>query len=144
MRRSHVVERLDGTALGLVAPVVGHGPDAVDPERGRDVAGHGVGIDEQDRLALARLDGGSEVGGDRRLADPALGVEHGYGRRAPVPGAGSEVAALEDRPAAVVDGLAPDAHRLDAPAARIGGVGAGEVLVARAGGLESGETVEGP
>jgi hypothetical protein len=42
-------------ALGLVAPAVGHGPDAVDAERGRDVARHGVGVDEQDVCALAGL-----------------------------------------------------------------------------------------
>ncbi len=43
----------------------------------------------------------------------------------------AEVAALEDRAAAVVDGLAPDAHRFDPPADRVGRVGPGEVLVER-------------
>ena len=45
------------------------------------------------------------------------------------PAVGLDRAALEDRAGAVVDGLAADAHRLDPPAERLGGVGPGEVLV---------------
>ena len=78
---------------------------------------------------LADLEGGGEVGRDGRLADAALRVEHGDDRRPAGPAVGGDVAALEDRPGAVVDGLAADAHRLDAPAQRLGRVGAGEVLV---------------
>ena len=47
------------------------------PSEVRDVAGHGVGVDEQDRLALAGLERGGEVRGDGRLADAALRVEDG-------------------------------------------------------------------
>ena len=40
---------------------------------------------------------------------------------------------LHDRPAAVVDGVGPDEHGLDAPAERLGRVGPGEVLVVERG-----------
>ena len=117
----------DRAAVGLVAPAVGDRPDALDPERRGHVTGHGVGIDEQDRLALADLERRREVGRDGRLADAALRVEDRDRRGAAMPAA--EVAALEDRAAAVVDGLAPDAHRLDPPADRVGRVGPREVFV---------------
>ena len=56
VRRRDVDQAVRGSAVGLVAPAVGDGPDGLDAERGRDVAGDGVGIDQQDRLALARLE----------------------------------------------------------------------------------------
>ena len=75
----------DGAAFGLVAPAVGDGPDGVDPERRRHVAGHRVGVDEQDGLALPHLERGGEVGRDRGLADATLGVEDRDGRGTPAP-----------------------------------------------------------
>jgi hypothetical protein len=45
------------------------------------------------------------------------------------PQVGIERAGAEDRPAAVIDGVAADAHGLDAPAHRLGGVGARQVFV---------------
>ena len=129
-----VGERLDRAALELVAPAVDDRAHVLDAERRRDVAGHGVGVDEQDALALADLERGGEVRRDGRLADAALRVEHGDDGRAAGPAVGGHVAALEDRARAVVDGLAADAHRLDAPAQRLGGVGPGEVLVLDAAG----------
>ena len=49
------VERLDRPAFELVAPAVDDRAHLVETERRGHVAGHGVGIDEQDGLALADL-----------------------------------------------------------------------------------------
>ncbi len=129
MGRGELGEGLARAAVGLVAPAVDDGPHGVDAERSGDVTGHRVGVDEQDGLALVDLEGAGEVRRDGRLADAALRIEDGDDRRAPGPAVGLDRSALEDRPAAVVDGLAADEHRLDAPAERLGGVGPGEVLV---------------
>jgi hypothetical protein len=61
-----------------------------------------------------------------------LGVEDRDQGRAPVQSVLTFRPGLEHRSAAVVDGLASNAHRLDAPADRIGRVQSGEVFVARA------------
>ena len=124
-------ERLDRAALGLVAPAVGDGPDVLEPERRGDVAGHGVGVDEQDLLVAMDLERRREVGRDGRLADAALRVEDRDDGRPARPVAHLHRAALDDRAGAVVDGHRADAHRLDPPADRVGGVGAGEELVGR-------------
>ena len=116
-------------AVHQVAPAVDDGLDLLEPERDRDVTGHRVGVDEEDLLALPDLEGGGEVHGDRRLPDAALRVEDRDDRRALAPQVGIERTGAEDRAAAVVDGEAADAHRLDAPAHRLGGVGTRQVLV---------------
>ena len=96
------------------------------------MTGHRVGVDQQDRLALAGLEGRGQVGRDGRLADAALRVEDGDQRGAVAPGFVAGLTGGEHRTAAVVDGLTADAHRLDAPADRVGRVRPGEVFVARA------------
>ena len=83
--RRELGERLDRTALGLVAPAVGHRPDLLEAERRRDVAGDRVGVDQQDLLAAAELERRREVRGDRRLADAALRVEDRDDRRPALP-----------------------------------------------------------
>ncbi len=133
---------LGRAAVGLVAPAVGDGPDRVDGQRHRHVTGHGVGIDEQDRLVLPHLERGGEVGRHRGLADAALRVEDGDGRGTSAPARQADLAAVQDRTAAVIDGLASDAHRLDPPADRIGGERSGEVLVVRVADIEAGVVLE--
>ena len=117
-----------GAALGLLAPAVGDRPDLLEPERGGHVAGHGVGVDEQDPLAVVELEGGREARRDGRLADAALRIEDRDDRRAllPIAHLGGR---LDDRAGAVVDRDRADAHRLDAPAERLRGVRPGEELV---------------
>ena len=127
MDRGHLVERQDRAAVNLVAPAVDDRRHAVHPEGCRHVTGDGVGVEEQHPLAL-RDERGSEVRGDHRLADAALRVEHDHGLAAAAP-VGLVDLALEDRTGAVVDGGRADAHRLDPPADRFGGVGADDVLV---------------
>ena len=122
-----LVEGQDRATLQLVAPRVDDRRGAVHAERDRHVTGDRVRVDQQDALPAGDQDGG-EVGGDRGLAHAALGVEHGDQLAPPAPVAGLELA-LEDRAAAVVHGDRADAHRLDAPADRFGGVGARQVLV---------------
>ena len=124
-----VEERGRLAAVGLVAPRVGHRTDLLEAERRRDMAGDGIGVDEEDPLVLAQLEGSREIGCDRRLADAALRIEYGNDGRAARPVAEVDPGGLEDRPAAVVDGLGADAHGLDAPAQRFGRVRPGEVLV---------------
>src|SRR5215207_1799240 len=104
MTRRDLVEALDRPAISLVAPAVGDRPHALDPERRRDVPGDGVGIDQKDGLAPPDLKGRGEVRRHGRLADAALRIEDRDGRGAAVPMA--DVAALEDRATAIVDGLA--------------------------------------
>ena len=56
MNRGELEQGLGRTAFGFVAPAVGDRSNGLDGERGRDVTGHGVGVDQQDRLALAGLE----------------------------------------------------------------------------------------
>ena len=94
MGRRDVDEALGRAALGLVPPAVDDGPDRLDAERRGDVAGDRVGVDQQDGLALAGLEGGGEVGRDGRLADAALRVEHGDRSSRGGPATGLDVAAV--------------------------------------------------
>ena len=75
------------------------------------------------------------------LPTPPFGLKTAIVVALPMPAA--EVAALEDRAAAVVDGLAPDAHRLDPPADRVGRVGPREVFVERVGLWPAAQALEG-
>ena len=74
-----------GPPSACVAPAVRDRPDLLEAERGRDVAGHGVGVDEQDPLAVVELERGGEVRRDGRLADAALRVEDGDDGRPALP-----------------------------------------------------------
>jgi hypothetical protein len=141
--RRQVGERRGHLPVHQLVPAVDHGLDVLEPERHGDVPGDGVGVDQEDLLALPDLERGRQVRGDRCLPDAALRVEDRDDRRAVAPQVGIErVIAHEDRAAAVVDGVAADAHRLDAPAHRLGGVGAGQVLVVGTG-VVGGDPVEG-
>ena len=121
--------------VAVVLPGVVDRDDLVEPERVGDMAGHGVGVDEQDALPAPDLEGGGQVHGDRGLADAALRVEHGHDRRplGAAAGRADALVRLDDRAFPVVDGLGSDEHRLDPPAERFGRVGPGEVLVVQAG-----------
>ncbi len=80
-------------------------------------------------MAAARLQDRREVRRDGGLADTALGIEDRQDRGALGPAVGFDRSTLQDRTRPVVDGLAADAHGLDAPAQRFGGIRAGEILV---------------
>ena len=101
----------------------------LDAERRGDVAGDGVGVDQQDRLALAGLECRGEVRGDGRLADAALRVEDRDRRGPRVPAGRATSPPWRTGPLPSSTVVAPDAHRLDAPADRVGRVGASEVFV---------------
>ena len=124
-----VEHRCGLAALGLVLPGVGHRADLLQSEGRRHVARDSVSVNEQDALVLAELERRREVGRDRGLAYAALRAEDGHDRRPPRPVAELDAGRLQDRAAAVVDGLRADAHRLDAPANGLGGVRSREVLV---------------
>ena len=78
-------ERQHRAAVHLVAPGVDDGRDRVHAQRRRDVPGHRVGVDQEDPLPACDQRR-REVGGDHRLADAALRVEHerASGRGGPI------------------------------------------------------------
>ena len=78
------------------------------------------------------------------LPTPPFGLKTAMTVAGCVQPSASSGAALQDGPGAVVDGLAADAHRLDPPAQRLGGVGAGEVFVLDAAARTRAELVERP
>jgi hypothetical protein len=55
-------------------PGVSERPHAIDAERRRYVARHGIGVDEQHVVTAAALEDGGEVGRDRGLADAPFGL----------------------------------------------------------------------
>ena len=71
-----VEQGLVGVAGVLVGPAVRRGAPAGQAERQPDVAGDGVGVDQEDLHLLAQLEHGREIRRDRRLAHAALRVEH--------------------------------------------------------------------
>ena len=89
-------------AVDLVAPAVDDRRHGVHAERRWHVAGDRVGIEEQHPLA-PRGQRVSQVRGDHRLADAALGIEHDDGLASTPPVALVDLA-LEDGTRAIVDG----------------------------------------
>src|SRR5688500_2366237 len=145
MGASDLGQRFDGSAVERVVPAVGDRADLLEAERSRHVAGHSVGVDEEHLLAMAELERGRQARGDRRLADAALGVEDGDHGRPPLPLAQIDVAGLDHRTRAVVNGGGTNAHRLDPPAQRIDRVRSAEVLVLdAAAGAQSRQPIECP
>ena len=118
----------DRAAVELVAPRVDDRPDAVHAERDRDVAGDRVGVHEEDALAAGDQRRG-EVDGDHRLADAALGVEHGDQLAAPRPVAALELALRAPARCRRRTAMERMHHRLDPPADRLRRVGPRQVLV---------------
>ena len=108
--------------------------------------GDGVAVDEQHALTLADLKHRGNVDRDRRLAHAALGVEHDDDLAAAGVGVvhRRSIVGIDDTAGGIVGGdLGANEHRLDPPAQRLGGVGAGEILVADAGSSRQPHPVEG-
>ena len=130
VRRGDLDQRLDRAAFELVAPASTTVRTLSMPERRADVAGDGVGVDEQHALALAGPGGRTaRLVATVVLPTPPFGLKTAMTVARRVQPSACRSPPWRIGPGAVVDGLAADAHRLDPPAQRLGRVGAGEVLV---------------